>query len=65
MSEPVFERVYKTGDIGQIRHDGLIEFKGRKDAQVKVRGYRIELNEIDQNLSDDNYSDFDFDGTCE
>ncbi|MEM6470404.1 MAG: amino acid adenylation domain-containing protein, partial [Planctomycetota bacterium] len=40
-------RIYLTGDRGRIRTDGAIEFLGRLDDQVKVNGYRIELDEID------------------
>jgi len=40
-------RIYRTGDLGRINEDEEIEFLGRIDTQVKVRGYRIELSEIE------------------
>jgi amino acid adenylation domain-containing protein len=45
------ERVYRTGDLGRLRPDGLIELIGRADTQIKSRGYRIELGEIEAALS--------------
>ncbi|MEU5127311.1 non-ribosomal peptide synthetase [Streptomyces mobaraensis] len=41
------ERVYLTGDLGFVGRDGLVRFLGRHDNQIKLRGYRIELEEIE------------------
>lgn len=41
------KRIYRTGDIGLLLPDGSIEFRGRNDQQVEIRGFRIETGEIE------------------
>jgi amino acid adenylation domain-containing protein len=48
-SEPG-QRFYKTGDIGRLLPGGVLEFLGRADFQVKIRGQRVELGEIEATL---------------
>lgn len=40
-------RLYRTGDLARWRTDGLLEFLGRRDRQIKLRGQRIDLNQIE------------------
>lgn len=49
------ERIYRTGDIAKWNNNGLIEYIGRKDEQIKLRGHRIEIQEIENVLL--NYHD--------
>jgi amino acid adenylation domain-containing protein len=43
--------LYRTGDLGLMRSNGEIEFRGRADEQVKIRGHRIELAEVRQAIA--------------
>jgi acyl-coenzyme A synthetase/AMP-(fatty) acid ligase len=45
------ERLYYTGDLGKLLADGSIEYAGRRDFMVKIRGFRVEPGEIESQLS--------------
>ncbi|MBR4273450.1 MAG: amino acid adenylation domain-containing protein [Bacteroidales bacterium] len=47
---PDFHRVFRTGDFGRWREDGNLEFYGRRDNLVKIRGYRVEITELESAL---------------
>lgn len=42
------DRIYRTGDLAKMREDGVLEYLGRKDFQVKFMGYRIEMYEVEK-----------------
>jgi pimeloyl-ACP methyl ester carboxylesterase/acyl carrier protein len=47
------EYLFRTGDLGRVHPDGLIEILGREDNQVKVNGFRVELGEIERVMEED------------
>jgi len=49
---PAGSRLYRTGDLGRVLPDGSVDLIGRRDGQVKVRGYRVELGEIESVLAE-------------
>jgi amino acid adenylation domain-containing protein len=46
------ERIYLTGDLGRMLPDGSLEYIGRKDLRVKIRGYTVETAEVEMRLLD-------------
>ncbi|MGY0004237.1 Pls/PosA family non-ribosomal peptide synthetase [Micromonospora sp. I033] len=50
---PPGSRLYRTGDLGRVTEDGEIEYLGRADSEVKIRGHRVDLGEIESVLLED------------
>lgn len=42
--------MYQTGDFASVQKGGIIQYEGRTDSQVKIRGHRVDLSEIEKNL---------------
>ncbi|MFC7723126.1 AMP-binding protein [Nonomuraea recticatena] len=49
---PEYGRLYRTGDLGRMRPDGQLQFDGRRDRQVQLGGYRVELGELESVAQD-------------
>ncbi|CAO1633215.1 unnamed protein product [Parajaminaea phylloscopi] len=51
LTTPTGARIYKTGDLGRLLPSGDIQFLGRRDNQVQIAGYRVEVGEVEYQLS--------------
>lgn len=49
-SLPEFNRLYRTGDYASVRKGGAIQYEGRTDSQIKIRGHRVDLSEVERHL---------------
>lgn len=47
-----FRRMYRTGDYASLQKSGIIQYEGRIDSQVKIRGNRVDLTEIEMHLAE-------------
>lgn len=51
VTSDVYDTFYRTGDLVRIQSDGEMQFLGRRDRQIKVRGHRVELDEVESALA--------------
>jgi amino acid adenylation domain-containing protein len=51
LSDTIEERLYRSGDLARWLDNGTLEFLGRQDSQVKLRGFRVELGEVESILA--------------
>lgn len=54
---PEYGRLYSTGDYASVRKGGIIQYEGRTDSQIKLRGHRVDLSEIEKHLLGVKYVD--------
>lgn len=45
-----YNSLYRTGDFASVLKGGVVQFEGRTDSQIKIRGHRVDLSEIEKNL---------------
>lgn len=46
-----YSKLYRTGDYATILSDGIVQYDGRMDSQIKLRGHRVDLSEIEKHLT--------------
>lgn len=54
--DPIYSKIYKTGDFASLIK-GVVYYEGRTDSQIKIRGHRVDLTEIEKNLTALEYVD--------
>lgn len=46
-----YNRMYRTGDYASVHKSGALQYDGRTDSQLKIRGHRVDLSEVDKHLT--------------
>jgi acyl-coenzyme A synthetase/AMP-(fatty) acid ligase len=54
--DPMYSKIYKTGDYASLNKN-MIYYEGRTDSQIKIRGHRVDLSEVEKNLTSLDYVD--------